>query len=40
MEIIDIDNSRIGTIRRTLPLLKNRRTDVYKNYVGVFESES
>jgi predicted amidohydrolase len=40
MEIIDIDNSRIDTIRRTLPLLKNRRTDVYKNYVGVFESES
>ncbi|HEY9398416.1 MAG TPA: carbon-nitrogen hydrolase family protein [Nitrososphaeraceae archaeon] len=40
MEIIDIDNSRIDTIRRTLPLLKNRRTDVYKNYVDVFESES
>jgi deaminated glutathione amidase len=40
MEIIDINNSRIDTIRRTLPLIKNRRTDVYKNYIDVFESES
>lgn len=40
MEIMDIDNSRINTIRRRLPLLKNRRTDVYKNYIDVFESES
>jgi deaminated glutathione amidase len=40
MEIMDIDNSRINTIRRKLPLLKNRRTDVYKNYIDVFESES
>jgi predicted amidohydrolase len=39
MEIMDIDNSRINTIRRRLPLLKNRRTDVYKNYIDVFESE-
>ncbi|HEY7227927.1 MAG TPA: carbon-nitrogen hydrolase family protein [Nitrososphaeraceae archaeon] len=38
MEFIDIDNSRIDSIRSTLPLLKNRRTDVYKNYVDVFES--
>src|SRR5437867_11018913 len=40
MQIIDIDNSRINTIRRKLPLLNNRRTDVYKNYIDVFESES
>ena len=39
IEIIDIDSSRIDTIRRTLPLLMNRRTDVYKNYIDVFESE-
>ena len=39
-QIIDIDNSRINTIRRRLPLLNNRRTDVYKNYIDVFESES
>lgn len=38
MQFIDIDNSRIDTIRSKLPLLKNRRTDVYKNYVDVFES--
>lgn len=40
MKILDIDNSRIDTVRRTLPLLRNRRTDVYKNYIKVFDSES
>jgi len=40
MEMIDIDTSKINTIRRTLPLLKNRRTDVYKNYIDVFETKS
>jgi deaminated glutathione amidase len=39
IEIIDIDSSRIDTIRRTLPLLRNRRTDVYKNYIDVFRSD-
>lgn len=39
IEIIDIDSSRIDTIRRTLPLLTNRRTDVYKNYIDVFRSD-
>jgi len=39
IEIIDIDCSRIDTIRRTLPLLMNRRTDVYKNYIDVFRSD-
>jgi predicted amidohydrolase len=38
MELVDIDNSRIDTIRGTLPLLENRRTDVYKNYIDVFKS--
>ena len=40
MEILDIDNSRIETVRRTLPLLRNRRRDVYKNYIKAFDSES
>jgi len=40
MEILDIDNSRIDTVRRTLPLLRNRRRDVYKNYIKAFDSES
>lgn len=39
IEIIDIDSTRIDTIRRTLPLLMNRRTDVYKNYIDVFRSD-
>lgn len=39
IEIVDIDSSRIDTIRRTLPLLMNRRTDVYKNYIDVFRSD-
>ena len=39
IEIIDIDSSRIDTIRRTLPLLMNRRTDIYKNYIDVFRSD-
>lgn len=29
VEIIEIDRSRVKKIRRSLPLLKNRRTDVY-----------
>jgi predicted amidohydrolase len=40
MKILDIDNSRIDTVRRTLPLLRNRRTDVYKSYIKAFDSES
>ena len=38
MELVNIDNSRVYTIRGTLPLLENRRTDVYKNYIDVFKS--
>jgi predicted amidohydrolase len=29
MEIVDIDKARIQQVRRSLPLLKNRRTDIY-----------
>jgi predicted amidohydrolase len=30
VEVVDIDKSRMQKIRKLLPLLKNRRTDVYK----------
>ena len=36
---IYIDCSKIDTTRRTLPLLTNRRTDVYRNYIDVFGSK-
>jgi predicted amidohydrolase len=39
IEIVDIDSSKIDTTRRTLPLLLNRRTDVYRNYIDVFGSK-
>jgi predicted amidohydrolase len=39
IEFIDIDSSKIDTTRRTLPLLINRRTDVYRNYIDVFGSK-
>ncbi|MGE5821442.1 MAG: carbon-nitrogen hydrolase family protein [Nitrososphaerota archaeon] len=39
IEFIDIDWSKIDTTRRTLPLLTNRRTDVYRNYIDVFGSK-
>ncbi len=39
IEFIDIDSSKIDTTRRTLPLLTNRRTDVYRNYIDVFGSK-
>ena len=39
IEFIDIDCSKIDTTRRTLPLLTNRRTDVYRNYRDVFGSK-
>jgi predicted amidohydrolase len=29
MEIVDIDKRRIHQVRSSLPLLKNRRTDIY-----------
>jgi predicted amidohydrolase len=30
VEVVDIDKSRMQKVRKSLPLLKNRRTDVYK----------
>jgi deaminated glutathione amidase len=30
IEVVDIDKSRVQQVRKLLPLLKNRRTDVYK----------
>jgi predicted amidohydrolase len=39
IEFIDIDSSKIDTTRRNLPLLMNRRTDVYRNYIDVFGSK-
>lgn len=36
MEIVEIDRSRVRDVRRSLPLLKNRRTDVYRNYPRAF----
>lgn len=38
IELIEIDRTKIDTTRRTLPLLRNRRTDVYQNYINVFTS--
>jgi deaminated glutathione amidase len=36
MEIIEIDKSRIQKVRESLPLLKNRRLDVYRNNISAF----
>jgi deaminated glutathione amidase len=30
VEMVDIDRARIQQVRRSLPLLKNRRTDIYR----------
>jgi predicted amidohydrolase len=38
MEIVEIDKSRIEKIRESLPLLKNRRTDIYRNNLSAFTS--
>ncbi|MGC2571221.1 MAG: carbon-nitrogen hydrolase family protein [Candidatus Nitrosopolaris sp.] len=34
MEVVDIDISRVRSIRQSLPLLKNRRKDVYRNHIS------
>jgi deaminated glutathione amidase len=36
MEVIDIDISRVQSVRKSLPLLKNRRNDVYRKHLGAF----
>lgn len=36
MEVIEIDKSRIQKVRESLPLLNNRRTDVYRYNINAF----
>lgn len=36
MEVVEIDKPRVQKVRELLPLLKNRRTDVYGNNTSVF----
>ena len=36
MEVIEIDTSRVSEVRKSLPLLENRRTDVYRNNLEIF----
>ena len=36
MEVIEIDKSRIQKVRESLPLLNNRRTDVYRYNLNAF----
>jgi predicted amidohydrolase len=36
MEVVEIDISRIQSVRKSLPLLKNRRNDVYRNHISAF----
>jgi predicted amidohydrolase len=40
MEIVDIDLSRLHNVRNSLPLLRNRRIDLYGKYIGTFTRES
>jgi hypothetical protein len=30
VEVVELDMGKVKEVRRSLPLLKNRRTDVYK----------
>ena len=36
MEVVELDKSRVQEVRELLPLLKNRRTDVYGDNISVF----
>ncbi len=36
VEVVEIDRDRVESIRKTLPLLKNRRTDVYADHTSSF----
>jgi deaminated glutathione amidase len=36
IEVIEIDKSRIKEVRESLPLLKNRRLDVYRDNINAF----
>jgi predicted amidohydrolase len=33
LEIVDLDLAMVGVVREKLPLLKNRRSDIYGNAV-------
>jgi predicted amidohydrolase len=35
-EIVEIDKERVETVRRSLPLLRNRRSDIYQKYIKSF----
>jgi predicted amidohydrolase len=36
IEVVEIDISRVQSVRKSLPLLKNRRNDVYRKHVSAF----
>jgi predicted amidohydrolase len=36
MEVVEIDIARVQSVRKSLPLLKNRRNDVYRNHISAF----
>ena len=36
MEVVEIDISRVQSVRKSLPLLKNRRNDVYRKHISAF----
>ena len=36
VEVVEIDRDRVESVRKTLPLLKNRRTDVYADHTSSF----
>jgi deaminated glutathione amidase len=36
IDIVEIDKTRIMEVRKSLPLLKNRRLDVYRKHIQAF----
>ncbi len=36
MEVVELDLSRVNTVRKSLPLLRSRRTDLYGKHIGAF----
>jgi predicted amidohydrolase len=36
MEVVEIDISRVQNVRKSLPLLKNRRAGLYRNHISAF----
>ena len=35
LEIVDLDLSMVGEVREKLPLLKNRRADIYRDWLAL-----